>query len=82
MTYQQRIKNHDDPLSVAIDADREIAELKANIARLLKELKENSVPREEIERLVEGEFQPCAYAHEHLVNELKQLLQPKGESDE
>lgn len=34
MNYQQRIKNHDDPLSVAIDADRKITELKANNARL------------------------------------------------
>lgn len=38
MTYQQRIQNHDDPLSVAIDADRENAELKANNARLRQNL--------------------------------------------
>jgi GTPase Era involved in 16S rRNA processing len=151
MSYLERIKNHDDALIVAIDADREVSELKANndwlancmdqmsnhllalsdvevenaelkayIARLrdiiggqdrhllnrvldetpvqslvqIKALKENSVPREEIERLIKdlqsdvsnanaNEYYKEAEGLERAIEIIEeQILQPKGDSDD
>lgn len=48
MNYQKRIKNHDDPLSVAIDADRENAELQE---ALVSAQEENSLPKANNARL-------------------------------